>query len=203
MRIFYTSLVIVCTVISAQAEWFERGKATYRNPGGKWQKAAIEVTSEGVQVFSRKDRISVVKFTQGDVQPGVNERRRSKEAAIFGAAGIGTFVGLMLALKPEDEIIERQERDLVAESYDIFGPGPPTPQYMTVYDYAYYEIDKKALAAGIGALAGVAIVIALTKSRKPYVTIKDGMRTVQIRVGKTDQARFQNALQASSLSFSN
>lgn len=164
VRIIAYSIALLLLAVPVRSEWFERGNAAYMTPDAKWRYAAINVEEDSIEVYTRRDRVLVAKFATGQVERGMNERRRSKEAVGFGL-GWGISWGLTVGLTSlvDDELSVREFRG--------------------------------EAVAGLAAI-GVAIpaVTALTKAKHPYIEIKDGTRSIRLRVGKAERGRFDNAV---------
>lgn len=173
MRTIAISLVATLLAASGQAEWFERGKTAYMTPDGRWRSAAVSVEEDSVEVFTRRDRVLVAKFETGELERGISRRRRSKPGLAFGLSwGAGMALAVAVAKSDEGEVVVMDDGLYVRE----------------------VEVDKAA-TAGLAAIgAGIAVVIALTKAKLPYIEIRDGAQSIRLRVGRSDRGRFEHAL---------
>ncbi len=174
MRALAFVLAASLSAVAAQAEWFDRGKAAYRTPDGKWRKAAINVEKGKVEVLNRKDRTVVAGFTRGSIEHGVEGRRRGREAAAVGGLGAGILLGAFLVAKQDEgEVVVRD--------------GQASTK----------EISGKRVGIVAAVIVGITAAVGLTKAKEPYTEITDGARSVRLRVSKGDLARFESSLRGS------
>ena len=186
-RGFVLAVLSVCVI---QAEWFDKGKVSYETPDGKWRKAAIHVTDDGIEVYDRKNRSLVATFSGFDPEShkyqrgGWFLRRALLGGSLFGAAVVGG-----LAMRVE--------------------PGYVTDCSFTEYS-SYYSEDcttrwsegREAMFTAqtawktIGVMSAVAATIAAISARPmpTEYTFTDGPRSITVRVGKKNQDQFTNVL---------
>lgn len=176
-------VLVVLSACVIQAEWFDKGKVRYKTLDGKWRKAAIHVTDDGIEVYDRKHRSLVATFASLD--PEINEdlsvpmRRGTVAYGLLSGAVIAGY----LAVSEE--------------------PGYVTDCFYTDYRSSctsYWSEGRDAvITAGaawkaIGVMSAVAAVIAAIPARPTEYTFIDGPRSITVRVGRKNQQRFTNAL---------
>ena len=158
-------LLVFFLVAPLQAEWFDTGKAAYLTPEGKWRKAAIQVESNKVEVYSRKDRQMVAKFEKGEVEHGTLGQRRTNTAGSL-VISVLTVIGVSWALA------KQQEGEVDAKQ----------------------GANAKWLLTVLAAVAVIHTGVGFTKKKVPYSKVADGVRSVRMRVSKKDQLRFEESL---------
>ncbi len=175
-------IVTVLTLVntSAQSQWFDkREKAQYRLPSGKWRDAAIEISPGQIEVFSRKDRVSIAKFTQAVVKSQEYKKNRGKQAGIIAASGFGTLIGAyFLAKQDEGTVVVRDDQ--------VYTKG----------------VNTKALGIIAGAIVGITAAVGISKSKETLFEIKHEHRSIQLKVSKDDQIRLKESLRLAGPSFS-
>ncbi len=179
-------VLVVLSACVIQAEWFDKGKVRYKTLDGKWRKAAIHLTDDGIEVYDRKQRSLVAKIS--DLYPDTHKYAREGEifrgVLLFSTLGLSAAVG-GLAMKGE-------------------------PGYVTdcnIYEYSsscttrWSEGRDAVITAQtawktIGVISAVAVTAAaISARRKPTeYTFTDGPRSIRVRVGKRNQDRFTNLL---------
>ena len=88
-------VLVVLSACVVQAEWFDKGKVRYKTLDGKWRKAAIHVTDDGIEVYDRKHRSLVATFPGFD--PESDHYRRRREVHLRrGAAGLSLLGGALV-----------------------------------------------------------------------------------------------------------
>ena len=182
-RGFVLAALSACVI---QAEWFEKGKVSYKTLDGKWRKAAIHVTDDGIEVYDRKNRSLVATFSGFDPE---NDRflRRDEAYIRRGAAGLGLLGGALVV-------------GYLATSAE---PGYVTRCYYTDYSSScksYWSEGRDAVITAqtawktIGVMSAIAAAIAAIPSRPAQYTFRDGPRSITVRVGKKNQVRFTRLL---------
>ena len=179
-------VLIVLSACVIQAEWFDKGKVAYKTLDGKWQKAAIHVTDDGIEVYERKNRSLVAKISNLYPRRHHYPRERwSLKAALFGGSGIGILAVGSLAMKVE----------------------PGFVSHCTIYEYSsscttrWSEGRDAVITAQtawktIGVISAVtATVAAITLRPIPTeYTFSGWPRSIRVRVGNGNQKRFNNVL---------
>ena len=169
----FVAIVLAASMLAApvQAEWFDKGKAAFSNPGGKWRKAAINIEEGKIEVYSRGDRGLVAEFNEATVEHQTWVRRRGREGlavAVGGFASLG--LGYALAKGDEGTVVIRDDGVYVK------------------------QISAKRVGIVAAVVAGLAVAIGMTKAKGPYVEVHNGMKSINLRVSKDDFARFENSL---------
>ena len=182
-RLYRGFVLAALSVCAVQAEWFDKGKVRYKTLDGKWRKAAVHVTDDGIEVYDRKHRSLVATFASFD--PEIDEDLSVPMRR--GGAAIGLLTGSVIA-------------GYLAISVD---PGYVTDCYYTDYSSScrsYWSdgrdavITAKTALKAIGVMSAVTAVIAAIPARPTEYTFTDGPRSITVRVGRKNQQRFANAL---------
>lgn len=173
------TLLLLPVEVSAQSWQFGKNdKAKYRTPAGPWRDADIEISPGLIEVFSRRDRVLVAKFTDATIHNRVQRRRRTKTAAYAAGAGFGLLAGAYWAAKSK-------EGELVVNDGDVY----------------QRTIDAKRVGIFAAAVTGITVAIALTKSNDPYVEVISETRSTQLRVDKKHRMRFEDVLESTGFDF--
>ena len=179
-------VLVVLSACVIQAEWFDKGKVRYKTLDGKWRKAAICVTDDGIEVYDRKHRSLVATFPGFDPESDIYQRK--DEAYIRrGAAGLSLLGGALVV-------------GYLATSSE---PGYVTSCYYTDYSSScksYWSEGRDATITAqtawktIGIMSAVAAAIAVIPSSPAQYTFRDGPRSITVRVGKKNQVHFTRLL---------
>ncbi len=169
------------------AECFERGKSAYKTPDGNWRKAAICVTDDGVQVYTRKTGLLVAAFLGADHDMRFSSwdlRRRQVTGSVL-LGGLITIGCLALPVKPGYVTN-------CTHTSDSYSSSSRCNSYYDEGREGY--ISPKAALISLGALSGVVAAMALSPSSPPEYSFKDGPREVTVRVDKRDRSNWESAL---------
>ncbi len=179
-RGFVLAVLSACVI---QAEWFDKGKVSYKTLDGKWRKAAIHVTDDGIEVYDRKNRSLVATFSgfdpKIDSDLSVPMRR--------GAVATGLLTGAAIA----GYLAVSEEPGYVTDCYYLDYSSSCTSYWSEGRDAV---ITAKTAWKAIGVMSAVAAVIAAIPARPTEYTFTDGPRSITVRVGRKNQQRFTNAL---------
>ncbi len=176
MKLFLAAvmtLVMVTVNGFAQDEWFDEGDVKYRLPGLGWDDASIHLTQGVIEIFDGDDN-PVATFTDGTIEHGTVGIRRTTPALGFAILGGVGMLSVWAAEKADEgEVVLRDGQ------FYTRGTGPGIT-------YAY-------IGAGV---AGIAGIIAATKSNKSFSSVNNGRGSIDLRVDKDDVFRFESTLDA-------
>ena len=183
-------VLVVLSACVIQAEWFDKGKVSYKTLDGKWQKAAIHVTDEGIEVYDRKKRSLVAKIS--DLYPKTHKYAREgeifREVLFVSVLGVSAAVG-GLAMKVEPGYVT----DCSFTEYSSWTSANCTTRWSEGRDAV---ITAQTAWKTIGVISAVAVTAAVISARRKPTeyTFTDGPRSIRVRVGKRNQDRFSNLL---------
>ena len=176
-------VLVVLSVCVIQAEWFDKGKVRYKTLDGKWRKAAVHVTDDGIEVYDRKHRSLVATFASLD--PKINEDLSVPMRR--GAVAYGLLSGAVIA----GYLAVSEEPGYVTDCFYADYSSSCTSYWSEGRDAV---ITAGAAWKAIGVMSAVAAVIAAIPARPTEYTFTDGPRSITVRVGRKNQQRFINAL---------
>lgn len=176
-------VLVVLSTCAVQAEWFDKGKVRYKTPDGKWRKAAIHVTDDGIEVYDRKNRSLVATFASLD--PEINEDLSVPKRR--GSVAYGLLSGAVIA----GYLAVSEEPGYVTDCFYMDYSSSCTSYWSEGRDAL---ITAKTAWKAIGVMSAVAAVIAAIPARPTEYTFIDGPRSITVRVGRKNQQRFTNAL---------
>ena len=176
-------VLVVLSACVMQAEWFDKGKVRYKTLDGKWRKAAVHVTDDGIEVYDRKHRSLVATFASLD--PKINEDLSVPMRR--GAVAYGLLSGAVIA----GYLAVSEEPGYVTDCFYADYSSSCTSYWSEGRDAV---ITAGAAWKAIGVMSAVAAVIAAIPARPTEYTFTDGPRSITVRVGKKNQQRFTNAL---------
>lgn len=176
----------VCVAFSlslgtVHAEWFDKG-AAYRTPDGKWRKAAIHVSDDGIRVYARKHLSLVTTFPSFDYYKGRQRWTRDGrwDAGLALLGGVAVVGSLALPVEP----------GLYTECY---GSDYYSSCKSTWSDGRDPLISAKTALISLGVIGGIAAAVFL-RYKPPDYTFEDGPRAITVRIGRRDRGRFERAL---------
>ena len=165
---------------SPTIETFSDSRTLYRTAGSKkWRRATIQIEPNKIIVYRRrgvnKRKLELAaSFESGKVESKLRKFHRTNAAIMTNAIGSGIISSLiLLVITQEGTIITGSD----GTSRRVEG------------------VSIKKAAIWYGAIGGLATTIGLTKSKRPYAQITDGMRNIELQVHKREGLRFEAALE--------
>lgn len=163
--------------VQGQAETFNTKKTMFRNAGGKWRIAFIDIEPNKIEVHRvgtklRKKEL-VAKFESAEVESEIKGFRRTNLAAGIAGAGYGTVAGLVIAAK-------LQQGDVISKDGGR---------------YVVLGVDTKKALLATAAVTGIVVAAGMTKAKRPYAKVTNGVQSIELRVHKRNTSRFMSALE--------
>lgn len=186
----FITLILVLTLTNppqGQAETFNTKKTMFRNAGGKWRMAFINIEPNKIEVHrvgtKLKKKEVVASFESAQIESEIKGFRRTSAAAALVGAGIGTVVPLMFLKE------ETRNSTLIPASA---GYGQPI---VLTASKSERMLSAKEAGIVIAATSGLAVAIGVSKAKRPYAKVTNGIQSIELRVHKRNTSRFISALE--------